>query len=50
MLCLIFSMYVRTIKGLNYGRQESKKQFAVYDSDISVTLKQGQGHELLVPK
>ena len=47
-------MYVRTIQLLNYGGQESKKQFAVYDSEKPVTLKQGQGHqtwyELVEPK
>ena len=39
---------------LNCGRQESKKQFAVYNSDIPVTFKRGQGHqtryELVDPK
>ena len=44
-LCLIFLMYVRIIQHLNYGGQESKKQFAVYDSDTPVTLKQGRGHQ-----
>ena len=47
-------MYIRTIQHLNYGGQESKKQFAVYDSDTPVTLKQSQGHqkwyELVDPK
>ena len=57
-------MRVRTTQGLNYGGQESKtttktnkrtnKQFAVYDSDTSVTLKQGQDnqtwYELVHPK
>ena len=47
-------MYVRTIQHLNYGKQESKKQFAVYDSDKPVTYKEGQGHqtcyELVDPK
>ena len=47
-------MYVRTIQHLNYGGLESKKQFAVYDSDKPVTLKQCQGHqtwyELVDPK
>ena len=37
-------MYVRTII-LNYCGQESKKQFAVYDSDTPVTLKHGQCHQ-----
>ena len=47
-------MYVGTTQHLNHGGQDSKKQFAVYDSDTSVTLKQDQGHqtwyELLDPK
>ena len=30
---------------LNYSGQESKKQFAVHDSDTSVSLKQGQGNQ-----
>ena len=30
---------------VNYGGQESEKQFAVHDSDTPVTLKQGQGHQ-----
>ena len=30
---------------LNYNGQESKKQFAVYDSDTPVTLKYGQSHQ-----
>ena len=42
---LIFLMDVRRIQRLNYSRQESKKQFAVYDSDTPVTLKQGQSHQ-----
>ena len=37
-----------------YGEQKSKKQFAIYDCDTSVTLTQGQGHqtryELVDPK
>ena len=41
----VFLMYVRTIQRLNYYGQESKKQFAAYDSEIPVTLKQGQGHQ-----
>ena len=46
MLCLIFLSFVRTIKRVNYGEQESKhKQSAVYNSDTPVTLKQGQGHQ-----
>ena len=43
-LCLIFLMNVGTIKRLNYGGQESKKQFTVCNSDTPVTLKQGQRH------
>ena len=39
-------MYVSTIQHLNYSGQESKKQFAVYDSDTPVTLKQGQSHQI----
>ena len=30
---------------LNYGGQESKNKFAVYDYDTPVTFKQGQGHQ-----
>ena len=30
---------------LKYSGQESKKQFAVYNYDTSVTLKQGRGHQ-----
>ena len=40
-------MYVATIQHVNYCGQESKKQFAVYDFDKPVTLKQGQGHQTL---
>ena len=46
-LCLIFSLYIRTKQCLKYCGQESKKQSAVYDSDTLVTLKQGQGHQTL---
>ena len=50
----MFLMYVRNIQCLDYGGQESKKQFAVYDSDTSLILNQGQGHqtwyELVDPK
>ena len=46
-------MHVATIQSLYCSGQESKKQFAVYDSDTPVTLK-GKGHEtwyeLLDPK
>ena len=53
-MCLIILMCVTTIQHLNYGGQESKKQFAVYDSDTSLILNQGQGHqtwyELVDPK
>ena len=38
-------MYIRTIQRLNYNRQKSRKQVAVYESDIPMTLKQGQGHK-----
>ena len=44
-LCLTFLMYVKTIQHLNYRGQDSKKQFAVYDSDTPVTLKQSQGQQ-----
>ena len=40
---------VRIIQRLNNGKQESKKQCAVYDSDTPVTLKQ-TWYELLDPK
>ena len=42
-VCSMFLMYA-TIQHINYKRQESKRQCALYDSDTSVTLKQGQGH------
>ena len=45
MLCQIFLMYVRTREHLNYGGQQPKKQLAVYGSDTTVTLKQGQSHQ-----
>ena len=35
----------RAIQCSNYRGQESKEQFAVYDSNTPVTLKQGQGHQ-----
>ena len=35
-------MCVRSIQYLNYGGQESKNKFAIYDS---VTLEQGQVHQ-----
>ena len=38
-------MYVRTIQSSIYGGHESKNQFAIYNSDTPVTLKQGQGHQ-----
>ena len=38
-------MNIATIHCLHYIGQESKKQFAVYDLDTQVTLKQGQGHQ-----
>ena len=31
---------------MNYGGQESKTQFVVYDSDTPVTLKHAQGHQI----
>ena len=50
----IFLMYARTIQLWNYHGQESRKQFAVYDSDKPLTLKQGHSHqtwyELIDPK
>ena len=51
-LCLIFFRYVRAKQQLNYSRQESEKQFAVYVSETSVTLKQGQQnwYKLVDPK
>ena len=36
---------IRTIQHLNQGGQESEIQFAIYDSDTSLILKQGQGHQ-----
>ena len=45
--CLIFLMSVRTIQRLNYGGQESTKQFAVNDSDTPVTLKQTRSSNLV---
>ena len=42
-LCLIFPIYISIIQRLNYGGQESKKLFAVYNFDI--ILKQGQGRQ-----
>ena len=35
----IFSMCVATMHHLNYSGQKSRKQLAVYDADIPVTLK-----------
>ena len=47
-------MYVASIQCLNYSGEESKKQFAVDDSDKSVTLKKDQGcqtwYKLVKPK
>ena len=52
--CLIFLMYAAAIRRINYKGHESTTQSAVYDSDIPVTLKQGQGNQtwfdLLDPK
>ena len=42
--CISFLIYVATIQ-CNYSGQESEKQFTVYISNTSVTLKQGQGHQ-----
>ena len=45
-LYLIFVMFERTIQCLNYSRQESKQQFAVYDSDKPVdSSPHSPGHE-----
>ena len=41
----LFHVLLRTIQRFNYGKQESKKQFAAYDSNTPVTSKQGQGHQ-----
>ena len=41
---MIFSMYVATIQHLSYIGQDFNNN-AVYVSDTSVTLKQGQGHQ-----
>ena len=53
-LCLIFLMYIKAIQHLNHGGHESKKQSAIYDSETSVALNQGQSHqtgfELVDPK
>ena len=38
-------MYVRTMQRLHYSGHDSKKEFAVYDSDKPETLKHGQGHK-----
>ena len=38
-------MYVRTAQRLNWGGQESKKLFAVYDFDTPMTLQHCQGHQ-----
>ena len=43
-LLVLFKMYSNHTL-LNFSGSNSKKQFAVYDSDIPVTLKQGQGHQ-----
>ena len=39
-------MYVATMSlNYKYNKQESKKQLAVHDLDIHMTLKQGKGHQ-----
>ena len=47
----MFLMCIATLHRLNCSGQNSKTQFAVYDSGIPVTLKEDQGnqtwHELL---
>ena len=35
----------RTIQHLNYSGQKFVKQYAFYDSDTPMALKQGQGHQ-----
>ena len=45
-LCLSFLMYIRTTQHFVYSGEESKRQFAVYDADTPVTLKQGQDHQI----
>ena len=40
-------MYVATIRRFNYSGHESKKQSAVHDFDTPVTLRQGQGEQIL---
>ena len=37
-------MDVATIQHWNYNRNQQQQNFAVYDFDTPVTLKQGQGH------
>ena len=44
-LCLIFLIHERTTQHLNYGGQDFIKQYAVYDSDTHVTLKQDPSHQ-----
>ena len=46
MLCMIFLMYLTTLKCLNYAGQEPRKhnlQFNVFNTHV--TLKQRQGHQ-----
>ena len=40
----LFNVYSNNVQ-FNHSGQESRKQFAVYDSYIHVTLKYGQGHQ-----
>ena len=43
---IIFLLYVATITTLKLQRTRiNNKQFALYISDINVTLKQSQGHQ-----
>ena len=44
--CAWFNVLKKNIQLLNYGGQESKKQFAGYDSNTLLTLKRGQGHQI----
>ena len=57
-LCLTFLMFMLDLfnvcRNHKTGGKKSKKRFAVYDSDTSVTLQQGEGdqtcYELADPK
>ena len=43
--CLIFLMYVKTVRRLSYGGQESENPVAGYDSGTPVALKQGHSQQ-----